>query len=97
MARLLKSMQDIAGTGITICGVCLQTAPYNGFEWCRKRAGCRDFTIGKMPGEHLIKDYTQRVDVVACSGNPVQALRGHKCTSAYLVASGSQRRTCLRA
>ena len=89
LARLLKSAQDIGGAGIAIFRIRCHTAPDNCLERCRKRAGGDGFSLGQTSREHLVKDDAERVDVVAWSGNAIEAFRSHKGAGAYLMASSS--------
>src|SRR5260370_27758632 len=94
---LLKGIQNVASAGIAIFGIHCHTAPDNGFEWSRKRVRDKGSFYRKTPGEHLIEDNTERVDVVAWSGNTIEAFGGHIGEGAYLVSRRRQWRTGRRA
>src|SRR6266852_2706312 len=94
---LLKGIQNVASAGIAIFGIHCHTGPDNGCEWCRKRVRDKSSCCWETPGEHLIEDDTERVDVVAWSGNTIEAFGGHIGERAYLVSRWRQWRAGRRA
>ena len=77
LAGLLKGGQDIDSTAIAIFRLRCHATPDNGFKGGRKRARNNDPFHWETPGKHLIQDDAERVDVVARSGNTIEAFRGH--------------------
>src|SRR6266851_4619035 len=96
LACLFKGVQDLGGAGVAIFRIRCYTATDNSFEGCRKRAGDESFSLWKTSGEHLVKDDTERVDIVAWSRNAIETFRGHIGDGAYLVTRRRQRRCGFR-